>query len=90
MYAADIGPNFVALATWDNQLKVVMMGTSLDKLGLTKDGKSVVGPICSLLLAYGRGGSHRNGGNPTGRTHPPAEGRLPVRTVAYKHFRSRP
>ena len=75
-YAADIDPSFVPLATWDDQVKAAMVGAKQDKLGLTKDGKSLVGPICPRLLAqqgrnrgdgFGRGGSHHNGGDRAGR-----------------------
>jgi hypothetical protein len=83
LYAQEIDPNFVALETWDDQVKAAMVGTKQDKLGLTKDGKSLIGPICPRLLAQqgrnrgdgsSRGGFHQTGGYSTGRgggTGPP-------------------
>jgi hypothetical protein len=71
LYAAEIDHNFVALETWDDQFKAAMVGTKQDKLGLTKDGQSLIGPICPQLFAqqgksrgdgFSLGGSHQNGG----------------------------
>jgi hypothetical protein len=53
-----------------------MVGTKHDKLGLTKDGKTFIGPICPWLLAqqgrsrgdgFSSGGFRQTGGYSTGR-----------------------
>lgn len=75
-WALDNDPNFTPLASWDDQVKAAIVGANQEKMGLTKDGKALVGPICPRLLAlrargggggggYGRGtsgyGGDRNG-----------------------------
>ena len=47
--AALSDPNFVPLETWEDQVKAAIVGCRQEKIGLTKDGKSLVGPIDPLV-----------------------------------------
>ena len=84
--AALSDPNFVPLETWEDQVKAAIVGCRQEKIGLTKDGKSLVGPIDPLvaqqLLRQGHvgattpsGGGVRShgsgGGGGGGATAPP-------------------
>jgi hypothetical protein len=75
--AADIDPNHVPLATWEDQVKAAIIGCNRDKEGLTSDGKALKGPVLPRLALKqqtnapkgGGGGGRGHGG---GKGHPPA------------------
>jgi hypothetical protein len=64
--ADGFDPNFKPLETWDDQVKAAIFGAKQDKLGLTKDGKALVGPICPRLLALQSRGGGGSGGQGRG------------------------
>ena len=64
---ADIcNPGFTPLVTWEDQVKAAIVGARQEAAGLSKDGKSLLGPVLPRLLAkhgQGRGGTDQRGGN---------------------------
>jgi hypothetical protein len=57
---ADLcNPCFVPLTSWDDQVKAAIIGARQEAVALSKDGKSLVGPILPRLLARHTGGGSR-------------------------------
>ena len=46
----DLDPDQTPLTTWEDKVKAAIIGANQQKMGLTKDGKNLVGPIHPRLL----------------------------------------
>ena len=66
---ADIcNPGFTPLTTWEDKVKAAIIGARQEAAGLSKDGKSLLGPVLPRLLARHNAG--RGGGGVHPRTNP--------------------
>jgi len=81
--AGICNPGFTPLTTWEDQVKAAIVGARQESAGLSKDGKSLLGPVLPRLLArHGqpkagqdrRSGTWRGGGSTSGHKGAGASG----------------
>ncbi len=76
---ADLcNPCFVPLTSWDEQVEAAIIGARQEAVALSKDGKTLVGPILPRLLARHTGGGARQEWRPRAASGDKEGGKQPA------------